>query len=136
VNSFQKPGTYLKESHKVSDCGLIYNKVRGLSAECQEIGFSRNYFADGKPVDQVHSSWTTGAFSSPWTGAMADLGSSLELSLQPLWGSRSPRKGRGRWRRRRRAHLWAHLKYPVLRKRERSLHTCAQDVQITRILTI
>jgi hypothetical protein len=28
------------------------------------------------------------------------------------------------------------LSYPVLRKRERSLHTCAQDVQITRIATI
>jgi hypothetical protein len=28
------------------------------------------------------------------------------------------------------------LSYPVLRKRERSLHTCAQDVQITRIVTI
>jgi hypothetical protein len=38
----------LKESHKVSYCGLIYNKVRGLSAKCQEIGFSRNYFADEK----------------------------------------------------------------------------------------
>jgi hypothetical protein len=29
-----------------------------------------------------------------------------------------------------------HLSYPVLRKRERSLHTCAQDVQITRMVTI
>jgi hypothetical protein len=28
------------------------------------------------------------------------------------------------------------LSYPVPRKRERSLHTCAQDVQITRIVTI
>jgi hypothetical protein len=28
------------------------------------------------------------------------------------------------------------LSYPVLRKRERSLHSCAQDVQITRIVTI
>jgi hypothetical protein len=28
------------------------------------------------------------------------------------------------------------LSYPVLRKRERNLHTCAQDVQITRIVTI
>jgi hypothetical protein len=28
------------------------------------------------------------------------------------------------------------MSYPVLRKRERSLHTCAQDVQITRIVTI
>jgi hypothetical protein len=28
------------------------------------------------------------------------------------------------------------LSDPVLRKRERSLHTCAQDVQITRVATI
>jgi hypothetical protein len=28
-----------------------------------------------------------------------------------------------------------HVSYPVLRKRERSLHTCVQDVQITRIVT-
>jgi hypothetical protein len=28
------------------------------------------------------------------------------------------------------------LSYPVPRKRERSLHTCAQDVQITHIVTI
>jgi hypothetical protein len=27
------------------------------------------------------------------------------------------------------------MSYPVPRKRERSLHTCAQDVQITRIIT-
>jgi hypothetical protein len=28
------------------------------------------------------------------------------------------------------------VSYPVPRKRERSLHTCAQDVQMTRIVTI
>jgi hypothetical protein len=28
------------------------------------------------------------------------------------------------------------VSYPVPRKRERSLHTCAQDVQITRMATI
>jgi hypothetical protein len=31
---------------------------------------------------------------------------------------------------------WVLLSYPVPRKRERSLHTCAQDVQITRMATI
>jgi hypothetical protein len=36
---------------------------------------------------------------------------------------------------------WPHgsadrLSYPVPRNRERSLHTCAQDVQITRMATI
>jgi hypothetical protein len=30
----------------------------------------------------------------------------------------------------------ANVSYPVPRKRERSLHTCAQDVQITRMATI
>jgi hypothetical protein len=38
--------------------------------------------------------------------------------LQPFW----ERKGR--------------VSYPVPRNRERSLHTCAQDVQITRMATI
>jgi hypothetical protein len=28
------------------------------------------------------------------------------------------------------------VSYPIPRKRERSLHTCAQDVQITRMATI
>jgi hypothetical protein len=77
------------------DCGLIYNKVRGLSAKCEEIGFSRNYFVDEKPVDQVHISWTKGALGSPWTGTMADLRSSPELGLRPLRGSRSLGKGAG-----------------------------------------
>jgi hypothetical protein len=31
---------------------------------------------------------------------------------------------------------WLELSYPVPRKRERSLHTCVQDVQITRMATI
>jgi hypothetical protein len=34
------------------------------------------------------------------------------------------------------AHALGPLSYPVLRKREWSLHTCAQDVQITRMATI
>ncbi len=33
-------------------------------------------------------------------------------------------------------HPRVHLSYPVPRKRERSLHTCAQDVQITRMARI
>jgi hypothetical protein len=33
-------------------------------------------------------------------------------------------------------HVVEAMSYPVPRKRERSLHTCAQDVQITRIVTI
>jgi hypothetical protein len=30
----------------------------------------------------------------------------------------------------------AQVSYPILRKGERSLHTCAQDVQITRMATM
>jgi hypothetical protein len=52
-----------------------------------------NCFCEGKAVDYVHKPWTTGVFGSPWTGAMADLGSSPELGLRPLRGSRSPGKG-------------------------------------------
>jgi hypothetical protein len=33
------------------------------------------------------------------------------------------------------AQMEGTVSYPVLRKRERSLHTCAQDVQITRTVT-
>jgi hypothetical protein len=33
-------------------------------------------------------------------------------------------------------HSAEDLSYPIPRKRERSLHTCAQDVQITRMATI
>jgi hypothetical protein len=33
-------------------------------------------------------------------------------------------------------HQTGYLSYPVPRNRERSLHTCAQDVQITRMATI
>jgi hypothetical protein len=32
--------------------------------------------------------------------------------------------------------LHNHLSYPILRKQKRSLHTCAQDVQITHTITI
>jgi hypothetical protein len=68
-----------------------------------EIQISWNYFAKEKPMDRagpVHHGLV----------AMADLGSSPELGLRPLRGSRSPGKGRrtgnplrassedGRWR--------------------------------------
>jgi hypothetical protein len=33
-------------------------------------------------------------------------------------------------------YIGLYLSYPVPRNRERSLHTCAQDVQITRMATI
>jgi hypothetical protein len=43
-------------SCKYVGCGLILEKMRGLSAKCREMGFSRNYFVEEKPVDQVHGS--------------------------------------------------------------------------------
>jgi hypothetical protein len=45
------------------------------------------------------SSWTGGAFGPPWTCAIATLGASPELGLQPLRGSRSPANGAGRQQR-------------------------------------
>jgi hypothetical protein len=41
-------------SCKYVGSGLILEMMRGLSAKCREMGFSRNYFIEEKPVDQVH----------------------------------------------------------------------------------
>jgi hypothetical protein len=38
-------------SCKYVGCGLILEKMRGLSAKCWEMGFSWNYFVEEKPVD-------------------------------------------------------------------------------------
>jgi hypothetical protein len=38
-------------SCKYVGCRLILEKMRGLSAKCQEIGFFRNYFIEEKHVD-------------------------------------------------------------------------------------
>jgi hypothetical protein len=46
----------LRASCKYVGCGLILEKMRGLSAKCWEMGFSRNYFVEEKPVDQVNGS--------------------------------------------------------------------------------
>jgi hypothetical protein len=46
-----------------------------------------NYFADKKPVDQVHSSWTTGAFESPWpTSGAHQSSASGHSGAQGHWG--------------------------------------------------
>jgi hypothetical protein len=52
----------------------------------------------------------------------------IKVVVYPKWLSNVVivRKKNGKW--------W--MSYPVPRKRERSLHTCAQDVQITRMATI
>jgi hypothetical protein len=35
-------------------CGFILEKMRGMSAKCWEMEFSRNYFVEEKPMDQDH----------------------------------------------------------------------------------
>jgi hypothetical protein len=60
-----------------------------------KIGFSRNYFAEEKPVDHFHKSVDHAGPAHHGPTAVADLGSSSELSLRPLWGSWSPAKGGG-----------------------------------------
>jgi hypothetical protein len=51
-NIFENP----RASYKYVGCRLILEKMRGQSAKCQEMRFSRNYFVEEKPVDQVHGS--------------------------------------------------------------------------------
>jgi hypothetical protein len=65
-------------------CGLILENLRGLSAKCQEMGFSRNYFVEEKPVDQVHGSVDRTGLVRHGPAAIAARGSSSELSLRPL----------------------------------------------------
>jgi hypothetical protein len=88
-------------SCKYVGCGLILEKMRGLSAKCREMGFSMNYFVEEKPVDHagpVHHG----------SVAIATRGSSPELSLQPLRCPRAPTKGQGRKREARGSRLRAH----------------------------
>jgi hypothetical protein len=59
-----------------------------------ENGISRNYSAKEKPVDQVHESVDHAGLVHLGPAAMAGLGSSSELILRPLRGSRPPGKGR------------------------------------------
>jgi hypothetical protein len=54
-------------------CGLILENPRGLSAKYPK-----------KPVSRVHGAWTTGTPVHHGPAAIAALGSSPELGLQPL----------------------------------------------------
>jgi hypothetical protein len=58
--------------------------------------FSRNYFVEEKPVDQVHGSVNHADLVHHGPTAIAARGSSPELSLRPLRCPIAPTKGRGR----------------------------------------
>jgi hypothetical protein len=79
-------------------CGLILEKMRGLSAKEREMGFSRNYFVEEKPMDQVHGSVDHTGPVHHGLAAIAMRGRSLELGLWPLQCPRALTKGRGRKR--------------------------------------
>jgi hypothetical protein len=81
-------------SYKYVGCGLILVKMRGLSVKCREMGFSRNYFIEEKPVEQVHGSVDRAGPVHHGPVAIAACGSSPELRLRPLQCSRPPTKGR------------------------------------------
>jgi hypothetical protein len=72
--------------------------MRGLSAKCREMGFSRNYFVEEKPVDQVHGSVDRAGPVHHGPTAIATRGSSPELGLWPLHCPRAPTERRGRKR--------------------------------------
>jgi hypothetical protein len=83
-------------SYNYVGCGLILEKMRGLSVKCREMGFSRNYFVEENPVDQVHRSMDRAGPVHHGPAANAARGSSPELGLRPLRCPRAPTKGRGR----------------------------------------
>jgi hypothetical protein len=79
-------------------CGLILEKMRGLSAKCHEMRFSRNYFIEEKPVNQVHGSEDRAGPVHHGPAAIPAHGSSPELGPQSLRCSRALTKGWGRKR--------------------------------------
>jgi hypothetical protein len=95
-------------SCKYVGCRLILEKMRGLSAKCQEIEFFRNYFVEGKPVAQVHRLVDRIGPVHQGPVAIAARRSSLELSLRPLRCPRALTKGQGRGRTGRRVQRQGH----------------------------
>jgi hypothetical protein len=69
------------------------------------------------------------------TGRLKDLLQHINITTPPEFIiKRIPRPGREEYKVI--VEIISGLSYPIPRKRERSLHTCAQDVQITRMATI
>jgi hypothetical protein len=73
---------------------VVLENMRGLSAKCREMRFSRNYFVEEKPVDQVHGSMDHPWLSPPWTicGQAARARRSLASGRSGAQG-RQPRGG-------------------------------------------
>jgi hypothetical protein len=95
-------------SCKYMGCELILEKMRGLSAKYREMEFSRNYFVEEKPVNQVHGLVDRAGPVHHGPAAIAAPGNSPELSLRPLRCPRAPTKGRGRGRMGRRVQRRGH----------------------------
>jgi hypothetical protein len=95
-------------SCKYVGCGLILEKMRGLSAKCREMGFCRSYFLEEKPMDQVHTSVDRTGPVHHGPAAIAVHWSSPEFGFWPLRCSRAPTNGQGRKREARGSRFRAH----------------------------
>jgi hypothetical protein len=78
---------------------LILEKMRGLSAKCQEMGLSRNYFVEEKPMDQVHGYVDHPWLGPPWTvhGRAARAHQSLASGCNGAQGCQPRGGGWGDW---------------------------------------